>query len=399
MDLLSAYDAITNQLSKVGSVFLYLKFVPTTSRKQIGDKMEKSNVVAINSPRTKNNNFGLTYKELLRVTIAEREEIICGLGRGEIGLLNASTDVGKTTLLRNVIISLCVGRAFDPLVKAGPPRRVALLDFEDTRSYLRQDLKRMTSTLSSAEQELFANNALIFCDERDAEDRDLSLSDREHLRQITQRLKDFDPDLIGVDTTSKGFRINNENDNSEVIDSVMRPLRRLAQDCNAALIALHHVGKSRSEEGQIREASHKGRGASAFADQSRIVLNLSRDNVDRNSVVLSCAKLKGKKFDNVLLRLDPQVRWFSRQGTRLEPTPYEMLLEIFSDGEEHTTQEVKVELDGLVSERSVKRLLKEGVDRSDLFKVKHGIYKKMPEGEAYKDDTSALTESDKGLDL
>lgn len=356
-----------------------------------------SNVIAINSQRTKINSFGLTYKELLRLHIPEREEIICGLGRGEIGLLNASTDVGKTTLLRNVMISLCVGRAFDPLVKVDSPRRVALLDFEDTRGFLRGDLENMLSILSPAEKDLFANNALIFCDERDDDDRDLSLSDAEHLRQLTQRLRDFNVDLIIVDTISKAFRTTNENDNSEVIDRVMRPLRRLAQDCNAALIGLHHVGKSRSEEGQIREASHKGRGASAFADQSRIVLNLSRDNVERNSVVLSCAKLKGPKFDNVLLRLDSQVRWFSKQGTRQEPTHYEVLLDVFSDGEEHTTHEVKVDLEGSVPERSLKRLLKEGVDRSDLFKVKHGIYKKMPEGEACKDDTSALIESDKGL--
>lgn len=334
-----------------------------------------TNTTTTNTEIEMNNEFGFTFNDLLQLDIPEREEIVCGLGRGEVGLLNAVNNVGKTTLLRNLMISLCSSREFTPLTKSNAGRRVAFLDFEDSLSFLREDLTLMASNLSIAEQELFKNNAMLFCDVRDRNDQDFSLSNSEHLRLLIKRLKFFRPDLIIVDTISSAFRINNENDNAQVRQIIMFPLKRIAKDCDAALIATHHIGKQKSEEGQTREASHKGRGASALADLSRVVLNLERDNVG-DGVILSCPKIKGKKFEDTLFRLDQDKRWFSEQGIRREPSNYESLIEMFDDGEEHTTQDAITEFEKMISTPSVKRLLKDAVKRGDLRKVSHGIYQK-----------------------
>jgi len=320
-------------------------------------------------------NLGFTFAELLQLEIPQREEIICGLGRGEIGLLNAVNNVGKTTLLRNIMISLCLGQEFEPLTRSKLKRRIAFLDFEDTLSFLRQDLLAMTSNLSEAELEIFSHNSFLSCDFRDEEDADLSLSNKAHRQLLTEKLKVFKPDLIIVDTISSAFNVENENDNSKVKDSIMRPLKRLAVDCNAALIASHHIGKQKSEEGQTREASHKGRGASVFADSSRVVFNLERDTIGDN-VMLSCAKLKGRKFDDTLFRYDSDSRWFSKQGIHKELSKYEMLLEMFADGKKYTTKEVIAEFENISSPATIKRLLGEAIKRCDLRKASHGSYQK-----------------------
>jgi RecA-family ATPase len=237
------------------------------------------------------------------------------LGRGEVGMVNAVNNAGKTTLLRNLMVSLCTGRAYAPLGNFSLPKRVAFLDFEDTLTFLRQDLRVMLAACSGSEQARFSDNALLVCEAR-LDDEDLSLSKQYHFFTVTERLHGFAPDLIIVDTIASAFQIRNENDNAEVRAFITRPLKQLAKDCNAALLAAHHIGKAKAEEGQTREASHKGRGASSFADMARLVLNLEKDNIN-DTVILSCAKVKGQKFADTILRLNLATRWFASQGRQI----------------------------------------------------------------------------------
>lgn len=319
--------------------------------------------------------IGFTFGELVALDLPPREEIIFGLGRGEIGILNAVTNVGKTTVLRNLMISLCVGKPFQPFGLFSLPKRVAFLDFEDTLAFLRKDLTTMLERFSDQDKARFNDNALLVCEYRDGQDEDLTLSKIGHLALLTQRLKNFAPDLIIVDTISSAFQIRNENDNAEVRRFIMRPLRQLAKDCNSALIATHHIGKPKSEDGQSKEASFRGRGASSMADLGRIILNLEKDSLGE-FVILSCAKVKGTKFTDIKFKLNIQTRWFESQGESKEVTNYELILEMFVDGNAYSTKEAVEEFDGVIAERTLKRLLDEAVKRGDLQKIKRGIYQK-----------------------
>lgn len=333
--------------------------------------------------------IGFTFGELLALDLPEREEIIFGLGRGEVGLMNAVNNAGKTTLLRNLTISLCTGQPFAPLGNFNLPKRVAFLDFEDSLTALRKDLRSMLSGFTDADRARLNDNALLICDVR-LRDEDLSLSNTFHLVQITNRLRSFAPDLIIVDTISTSFQIRNENDNAEVRTFVMRILKRLAKDCNAGVIAAHHIGKAKSEEGQTREASHKGRGASSFADMSRLVLNLEKDSVSGNAI-LSCAKVKGQKFADTILKLDIETRWFHSAGEKHEPSNYELVSGFFDDGKEHSTKEVVAEFEGEMSEVSIKRFLRDAVKRGNLEKLSHGKYRKYQSITPIRDDTLILS--------
>lgn len=296
--------------------------------------------------------IGCTFGELSALDLLPREEIIFGLGRGEFGILNAINNVGKTTLLRNLMVSLCTGKPFPPFGNFNLPKRVAFLDFEDNLPFLRSDLSKMIAGFSDADKARLNDNALLICDVR-INDEDLSLSNSFHLFSITNRLKSFAPDLIIIDTISSAFQIRDENSNAEVRNFITRPLKALAKDCNTALLAAHHIGKAKSEDGQIRESSHKGRGASSFADMSRLVLNFEKDAID-DTVKLICAKVKGAKFTDLKLKFDLESRWFEAIGEYREVTNYSLLMETFSDGNDYSTKEIVQEFDGIMSERLIK---------------------------------------------
>ncbi|HEX8734998.1 MAG TPA: AAA family ATPase [Pyrinomonadaceae bacterium] len=325
-------------------------------------------------PKQEYENLGFTFGELLNLDLPPREEIIFGLGRGEVGLINAVNNVGKTTLLRNLTVSLCTGKPFAPFGNFNLPKRVAFLDFEDNLSFLRSDLSIMLRQFTESDRARLNDNALLICDVS-IDDEELSLSNSFHLYSITQRLKSFAPDLIIVDTISSAFQIRDENNNAEVRRFITRPLKTLAKDCNAGVIASHHIGKGKAEEGQTKEASHKGRGASSFADMSRLVLNLEKESVE-NRVILSCAKIKGQKFDSAILELDTNSRWFIAKGAKQEPSNYGLVIEMFADGNEYSTKQCVEDFNGIIPERTLKRLLNEAVTNGDLKKVSHGFMPK-----------------------
>lgn len=316
--------------------------------------------------------IGCTFGELEKTELPKREEILKGLGRGEVGIVNAITDVGKTTLIRNTAISLILGKPFLSLTTGGKRYRVAIIDSEDTLSFLRYDIRTMIKDLSDTEKELVRQNLFLLCDISFG-DEDLKLNKPEHFRCIVAALADFKPDVVFVDTISSSFSIRNENDNAEVKEFVMKPLKRLARTVQSIAFAAHHIGKAKLEEGATQEAAHRGRGASAFSDIPRVVLNLEK-NVE-NEVILSCAKLKGEKFSNTILKLDRESRWFSVQGISKISTNYENLLEIFKDGKSYKRKEIDDLLEGEMSKATITRSLAEGLRRGDLTKKK-GIYSK-----------------------
>ena len=328
------------------------------------------------SQENKFEKIGFTYGELIELELPSREEIIFGLGRGEVGLFNAVNNAGKTTVLRNLMISLGIGKPFPPFGNFSLPKRVAFLDFEDNLSFLRRDLSVMLANCSDLEKSSFNDNALLICEYADGQGEDLSLSKLNHLSVLTENLLKFAPDLIIVDTISSAFQIRDENNNAEVRRSIMQPLKRLAKDVKAAVIATHHIGKPKAEEGQTKEASFRGRGASSFADMARLVLNLEKDNVDQ-TVKLICAKVKGAKFTDLKLKLNPETRWYESQGECQEVTNYSLLMDMFSDGMEHSTKDAIEEFDGVMSERNTKSYLNKAVKNNDLKKVRHGVYQKV----------------------
>lgn len=334
--------------------------------------------------------IGYTFGELQKLNLPKREEIIRGLAKRENGLLNAVTNVGKTTLIRNVALSLVCGRLFLPLSVSDKKYRVMIIDSEDSLSYLRSDINKMIVDFPETERELIRQNLYFVC-EFSFQSEDLKLNKKEHFDLIASTILEFKADIVFIDTISKSFSIRNENDNSEIKEYVMKPLHQLAKLTDTAVLVSHHIGKAKLEEGQSRENAHKGRGASSIADLSRTVFNLEKDSVN-DSVILSCPKTKGEKFQDTILKYEKESRWFIRQRENRIQTNYEILMEIFTDEKSYKRKEIDEMLDGEMSTATITRNLKDAVGRSDLTRKK-GVYSKNAQMlAAYSDEHLSISD-------
>jgi hypothetical protein len=258
-----------------------------------------------------------------------------------------------------------------------------LLDFETRLRRLQRDIKIMLQCLSEEERSLVAANFAVVCDAT-INDEPLSLSNEDHLRQITADIRGFRADLIVIDTASAAFSTRDENSNSEVAARILKPLIRMARETQAAILIAHHVGKSGSEDGRSREQAYRGRGASAFGTFASLVVDLAQDTSDTSCVRLSLAKSKGKKFDDINLRLDKEKRWFSvtsqpASSTSPTPTSYDLVLDCFDDGRLRRRGELEQMLAGTVAKSTITDCLKRALKNGQIEMIKRGIYQGVKE--------------------
>lgn len=314
-----------------------------------------------------------SYSEFMSAKFDAGDAIGFELRRREIGLLASVSNVGKSTLLRNALISLACGGEFAPLVKRGTPRSVALLDFESSSGRLQEDLRRMTSYWPDYQRQLLNEHFFVMC-EGMVNDEMLSLS--QHLDVIEREAQFRRFDLIAVDTTSAAFNLFDENNNSEVTRRALKPLLELARKIDCAVIMAHHVGKAKTEEGSAQDKVHKPRGASAFSGYAASVFLLSPEASDADSVTLSCAKRKSGAPYEVKLKLDRETRWFTAAGEIARtPSSYELVIEAVRNAAAPVKRsDVEDALAPKVSKATVGRCLNNGVSRGDLVTPKHGIY-------------------------
>lgn len=299
------------------------------------------------------------------------ERIAFAAERGEIALMNALPNAGKTTLALIIALCLAIGRRFSPLVTEEKQRRVLYIDGETRRARLQRDLRTMTSDFSREEAMAVGENLHIIC-EAEIGEESLALTRNDHLIRLSKDALRVKPDLIVIDTLSSLCPVFNENDNAEQTRRVWRPLQKLARDCDAAILVLHHVGK-RSEDSQAPERVYRGRGASASGGAARAVWLLIPDPVTQGLSTLACVKAKGDTPADVRLQLDPSTRWM-RTIEALPPGPPPLEIVVAAVKREMATSEIVDALKDRFGERSVKNYLTEAVGLGKLKRPRTGVY-------------------------
>lgn len=301
------------------------------------------------------------------------ERIAFAVERGEIALLNALPNAGKTTLALNVALCLAAGREFPPLVTGRKPRRVLYVDGETTRRRLQRDLRVMTRGFSREEVMTAGENLHVIC-EAEIKGEPLALTRADHLLALSAEALSIQPDFIAVDTLAALCPVVSENDNAEQSRKVWRPLQKLARDCDAAMLVNHHVGK-RSEDSQTPERVYRGRGASASGGAARAVWLLIPDASTPGVVRLACVKAKGDTPAETTLQHNPKTRWMdSCQAAPPPLSAYQQVLTKFN-GRALKTKEIKSMLPEL-SGHAVEDALKAAVEAKDLFQPSRGVYQK-----------------------
>lgn len=313
-----------------------------------------------------------TFGEFMSIPFDTSENIAFHLQRGEVGLLNAVTNRGKSTLIRNAILALATGGEFSPVVERGKPRRGLLLDFETTQARLQSDFRIMTRDFPKSEIALVYENLYIACEGMVGDDL-LSLS--LHMDMIEREALIHKADFIVIDTMSEAFDLRDENNNAEVSRVVIKPLRKLARTLRCAVLIAHHIGKSNEDSAARDTRAYRGRGASTFGCGGATVLLMTADAHDPNRVTLACPKRKdgGEEYERVFL-LDRQARWFRLTDDTPPhiPTSYELVLQTVV--QPMTRKEIVAALKGQLSARAVDEALQQAVSRIDLSKAKHGLY-------------------------
>lgn len=321
---------------------------------------------------------GLLWGDFKEQEFPVAEQILFGIRRGNVGLLIAETNIGKTTLALNVGLTLAADRTFLPMVsEQRGGLRVMYIDGESTRAELQEDVMRMLFGWSVAERTLVDRNLLLLCDE-EFDDEPLDLANASHRAIVRRAACEFKPDLIIVDTLAALFNVENENDNAEIKKRVMSPLKALAKEVNAAVLLAHHIGKPRSEEGNIRSHAYSGRGASNFGALARSVAVLTApDRADKAHVVLSMQKSKGYRLKDVSMRLDDYARWFRVTGAASQEMP-SCLNDVVALVTRRTrTRDIVKAFEGKHQKRTVEDALRKAVKRGKLKASGRGWYEPL----------------------
>lgn len=306
----------------------------------------------------------VSFGKFKRTAFAPLVPVLTGLHQGEVGMFQAVHNVGKTTLAYNLSLCAAVGRPFPPFVteEEAKPRRVMYFDAENRASFVQRDLDVMAMALTEAEQKLLEENLFVSVD-REICGMPLKMSEPAHFELVKAHAKAHKPDLIFIDTAAAMFSLKSENDNSEVNRVVMSPLNDLARTSGAAVILIHHKSGKNQQSG---DRSSHGRGASSFGDAPRLVVDIDpvRDATGRkidDHIIVNCGKLKGRPFDDVVLKLDFDTRWFTRTDFEAptEEVMFDKVVELVTGmmSKEQVTQ-VALERGMPVDEKLVDRILK-----------------------------------------
>jgi RecA-family ATPase len=319
--------------------------------------------------------FALPAGKFLRMVFQEAEEILSHLYRGELMILNALPNAGKSTLMINCGIRLAHGGSFPPLIPAkSTPRKVLYLDFENRAARFQRDFARMCASLSADELQLVYQNFHISVDALVGQ-TPLSISNREHLQQIARFCLMERIDIVIVDTLAAATSLFDENSNAEMGRKVLQPLRALMRATNTAVALIHHKGKVGSEFGS---PVYAGRGASAGAAEARLIFNLENDQHDRERTTLRCPKVKGEQVPDAVLRLNRETRWFSATEETSEPplpNSDEMVAQLLVErGRKMRTQEIVAALSGKLSKRTIMDAIARLLARGTITRSGRGVY-------------------------
>ena len=175
--------------------------------------------------------------------------------RGALHLISSDPGTGKTTFLYHLAVALSEGREF--LGEKLTPLKIAYFDLETP-----QNVRSKTLQLLGFRE----NGNLMFFDEQC------------EIEKLYQLIEKHQIDFLIIDTVSLFFSIKKENDNAEVNDKIIRPLKELTRKTGIAIILVHHNAKASKEQSK----TYRSRGASALPGGVDIVINL--ENTEEENI-------------------------------------------------------------------------------------------------------------------
>jgi len=320
------------------------------------------------------------FGDFLDAQFEEKEILSFHIGKRDIAIIQAATNAGKTTLLRNVTLCMAAGRPFMPFFAGDRPIKVAYFDFENDAQDVQRDMREMFKVFGASEAKFLRDNLIII--PKGLMDGELFQFNR-HETWANALILQNKVEFIIVDNVSAAYDINDENSNAEVTKKIIKPLLKMAYKGDCAFLFAHHYGKTKNE---LETAGvHAGRGASALQALSRTVINMFGDVSKGEPVNIECAKRKtdgGQNYSETF-RLEDD-RWFHHTTIVAPPvkqTAYKTIrkyMETIVYPETKTTGEIILEFEDRFSEIAIKKAVGELYKDGFLDRPKHGAYCNKP---------------------
>ena len=249
------------------------------------------------------------------LTFEKKEILAFHTGVRDVAIIQAATNAGKTTLLRNVALSMAAGRMFLPFYDGFRPIKLAYFDFENDLQDVQGDIRIMMRVFDDEEKRNIAKNFVVI--PKGLMDGDVFQFNTGE-KWVDSLIKNNRIEFILVDNVSAAFDLMDENSNAEVKRKILKPLSRMALKNNCAFVFAHHYGKGKTE---LESAGvHAGRGASNLQNLAKTVFNMFGEVSKGEPVTVECAKRKsdgGQCYSEVFQLRDD--RWFHH--TTIVPPP------------------------------------------------------------------------------
>lgn len=242
-------------------------------------------------PEAKKNTPSLLSFTRLHDLLREEEEnvswVLDGmLPTGGFSLLAGRPKGGKTTLARNLAISVAQGKDF--LSRSVQKGTVLYLALEEKRSEVKKHFRDMGAS-GDEDVRVFVSNAPV-----DALAK---------LREQTEQVK---PVLIIVDPLLRFTRVRDGNDYAEVTQA-LEPLLMLARETGAHVLVVHHTGKGE------RQGGDSILGSTAIFASVDTAMILKRGETYRT---IQTIQRYGQDLEEAVLTFDPVSRTIGLGGTK-----------------------------------------------------------------------------------
>lgn len=326
------------------------------------------------------------FGEFMATKFEVKEILGFHIGARDIAIIQAATNAGKTTLLRNVGLCMAAGREFLPFFDGCRPIRMAYFDFENDDQDIQRDLRDMAKVFTPEEMQRLNDNFIII--PKGMMDGEMMQFNR-HEKWVNELLVLNGVEFAMIDNISAAYDLNDENSNAEVTRKIIKPLLKMAYTSECAFLFAHHYGKAKQE---LESAGvHAGRGASALQALSRTVINLFGDVSKGEPITVECAKRKtdgGKNYREAFELGDD--RWFHTTTLvppACRPTAYSSVMDFMqaSAGDVHI-KGVTEAFRGKYGPDSVAKALGKLVKEGYLLRDKIGLYRWNDWGESGSED-------------
>lgn len=249
-----------------------------------------------------------TLAELLAMSDEDLgEQFLFGnyLLKSGLAVVVGGSDTGKSTLLRQMCMSVATGRDFLGWKYKGTRHRAIYFSSEDDMKLTARVVKSYNKTMKLPQA---ATENLFFEFDWDCD----TIADR-----VRKMVTSTPADLIVIDAFGDAFNGKNMNDNKEV-RKFYEPFRKIAADFDCLIIFNHHTGKRTSVYAPDKD---NALGSQAIEAAPRLAIELRTDPNDPDTIHLCIVKANylppKEKNQSFVLRRDENVVFYAT-GDRVD---------------------------------------------------------------------------------